>query len=168
MNSWVRLILAFIVDLLIRLVFDLGDWSPDLLLITIVFLTMTRPVGEAYFMAFISGLLWDAVFLDLIGMHAILFLVVSVCAAQLRSLIWGQYAVSRLFLGVLFSGSTRFFEVIFWLSALDYEVPVEVSQQYIVTGAVVSGIVFMLIPWASRAVPQQTGKDVAVFGRQFG
>ncbi len=165
MNAWVRLILAFFIDISIRVFLMPGEWAPDLLLITIVYITMTRPVGEAYFMAFISGLIWDILFLDLLGMHAILYLIASMCAAKLRALIWGQYAISRLILGVLFSGAVRFLEVIFWLSAFDFGMPAAISQQYIAAGAVVTGIVFMLIPWVARTAPQRTGSDVPVFGR---
>lgn len=167
MNAWVRLLLALFIDLLIRSVFNLQQWSPDIVVITLVYLTMTRPAGEAYFMAFLCGLVWDAVFLDLLGMHSILFLLASVGAVRLRTLIWGQYAVSRLILGFIFSGGVRFFEVIFWLSTLDYDVQIQASQQYVFYGAVVSGLLFMFIPWNRRSVSQKTEEGVLMYGRTF-
>lgn len=176
MNAWVRLLIALLIDIFFRVVINPfgvfagnpGYWCPDLLLITIVYITMTKPVGEAYVMAFLSGLVWDAIFLDLFGLHALLFLLASICTSRLRSLIWGQYAISRLFLGVIFSGSVRFFEVIFWLSSsLDQEIPVSAAQRYIVSGAIVSGILFMLIPWAVKTVTHRTGQGVQVYGRHM-
>lgn len=176
MNAWVRLIIAFLIDILIRILFNpfgifadnSAHWCPDLLLITVVYITMTKPVGEAYFMAFFSGLVWDAVFLDIFGLHALLFLLASISASRLRSLIWGQYAISRLFLGVIFSGGVRFFEVIFWLSSsLDQALPVHVAQQYILSGAIVSGVVFMMIPWAVKTVSNRTGQGVQMYGRHM-
>jgi rod shape-determining protein MreD len=175
MNAWLRILIACLVDLLIRIIFNPfglfaatpAHWAPDLLLITIVYITMTKPIGEAYFIAFLSGLVWDAVFLEvLFGTHALLFLTASICASRLRSLIWGQYAVSRLFLGVIFSGSVRFFEVIFWLSSsLEQDIPVSVAQHYILSGSITSGLVFMLIPWAVKTVSQRTGRGVQMYGR---
>ena len=165
MNAWIWLLIALVVDLLIRILCNFGVWSPDILLITLIYLSMTRPVGEAFFMAFLSGLLWDTFFLDILGMHAMLFLLAVMGAAKLRSLIWGQYAVSRLLLGVFFSGTVRFAEVIFWLSMLDYEMPVSVPQRYIITGAVVTGLVFMLNPLQSRTVSGREIQEINVFGR---
>lgn len=166
MNAWVRLITAISIDLIIRIVIDPQHWSPDILIIAIVYLTMTCPVGEAYFMAFSSGLVWDLIFFDILGMHAVLFLLASVSAAQLRTIIWGQYAVSRLLLGFIFSGGVRFFEMIFWLSSTDLKIPVETAQHYIVTGAIVTGFAFMLIPWSTRSLPQRTEQGIKVYGRR--
>lgn len=166
MNAWVRLFTVLFIDIIIRIVFDLQHWSPDFLVIAVVYITMTSPVGEAYFMAFLSGLVWDLIFLDMFGMHAILFLSASMCAARLRTLIWGQYAVSRLFMGFIFSGGVRFFEVLFWLSSSDLRTPVEIAQQYIISGAIVTGVVFMLIPWNMRRVQTRTEQGIRVYGNR--
>lgn len=153
MNAWVRLLGALLFDALFRILFDLGSWTPDLLLLAIIYITMTRPLGEAYFMAFLSGIVWDAMFLDIIGTHAFLFVMTALLVSRLRMLIWGQYAISRLFLGFLFSGIVRFGEVIFWLSILEYELPIEVPKNYILHGALVTGFVFLCIPWQMHIHP---------------
>ncbi len=152
MRIWPRFLFVYFLDLLIRILFGLGPWNPDLFLLFLIYATYTCPLGEAFFLAFLGGILWDGAFLDFIGMHSCLFVCAAMITSKLRPLLWPQYAISRLILGVFLSAVVRFGETIFWLSYLDYEIPFASPQQYILAGAVVTGLCFMFYPWQSRPI----------------
>lgn len=153
MTSLFIAVIAYFLDLSMRTLFVLGPWTPDILLLAVGYTALTRPRGEAYALAFIAGLAWDATLLDHIGLHSILYLFAVAFTVKLRSLLWAQYAVSRLVIGFLVCMSVRFGEVILWLSFLGYEVPLAASEQYIVWGPLVTGLLFAATPW--RPAPIQ-------------
>lgn len=167
MNPWFRVMGAFGLDILIRILFDPGEWTPDLLLIAIVYAAMTRPPGEAYFIAFAMGLLWDALYVEIPATHAFLFVIAAMIAARLRALVWGQYAITRLLLGFGFSAVVRFGEVIFWLSILDYEVPLDMPRRYILGGAAATGLLFLAIPWTVERKPPAAKFQTARAGERL-
>lgn len=155
MNSimtWVIVGVVFFFDLLARIFLGLGYYSPDLLLLALIYVALLRPVGEAYCLAFAAGFCWDAVFLDHMGLHSFLFVLAVMLTARLRKLLWAQYAVSRLVMGILVCGLVRFGEVIFWLSNLDNETPISMSQRYVVSGALITGLFFFILPWYSKPI----------------
>lgn len=163
MNTWIILFSAYLADLAVRILFDPGAWSPDILLLSIGYITLTSPLGEAYFMAFLAGMLWDGTFLDFMGMHSFLFVLATMLIARFRSLLWAQYAISRLFIGFILAGMVRFGETIFWLSNMGYEIPVHIPQGYVLKGAIITGICFMLCPWPSRPIRLSTKSPQTVF-----
>ena len=111
---------GFLLDLLARVVFNGGIWSPDILLLAIVYVTLTRPLGEAYCLAFAAGLAWDAVYLDVLGLHSFLYVLAGMSLIRLRKMLLAQYAVSRLLIGSLACGLVRFGELLL-ASNLDYD-----------------------------------------------
>lgn len=143
---------GFLLDLLVRVVFNGGIWSPDILLLAVVYVTLTRPAGEAYCLSFAAGLAWDAVYLDVLGLHSFLYVLAGMSLIRLRKMLLAQYAVSRLLIGSLACGLVRFGEVIFWLSNLDYDIPVSLPQRYVLAGVLATGLVFALTPWPRRPV----------------
>jgi len=152
MKYWAIVISAYLADIAIRVFIQPREWSPDLLLLAILYVTLSAPLGEAYFIALVSGLFWDGAFLDFYGMHSFLFVLAAMLTARLRPLLWVQYAVSRLLLGFLLSALVRFGETIFWLSNMEHPLPLAWPQRYILAGALASGICFMLFPWRSRPI----------------
>lgn len=155
MNSlltWIVVVAVFLVDIATRIFFQLGWYSPDLLLLALVYVTLLRPVGEAYCIAFVAGFVWDAVFLDHAGLHSFLFVIAVMFTARLRQLLWAQYAVSRLVMGILVCVLVRFGEVIYWLSNLDNAVPISMPQHYILSGAITTGLFFFILPWYSKPI----------------
>jgi rod shape-determining protein MreD len=136
-------LIALFTDILIRTFFNLENWSPDILLIAVLYIGLTRPMGEAYLLAFFAGLVWDIVYLDITGLHAFLFVLATMIIGKLRRVFWAQYAISRLFMGFVLSCLVRFGEVMFWLSNLDTKVPVEMAKEYILFGPIVTGFVFL-------------------------
>ncbi len=154
---------AFFADLSIRIVFDLGGWSPDLLLLSILYLSLICPLGEAYTLAFLAGLCWDAAFMDVMGTHAFLFVLAAMLAIKMRMVFGAHYAVSRLVMGILIGAMVRFGEVIIWLSHLDSEIPVSMPRQYILAGSIVTGVIFSLLPWRTRPVRLPSRSPMTVF-----
>ncbi|HXK94071.1 MAG TPA: rod shape-determining protein MreD [bacterium] len=146
------LLAGFFLDLLARVAFNAGIWSPDLLLLAVVYVTLTRPLGEAYCWAFAAGLAWDAVYLDVLGLHSFLYGLAGMSLVRIRKMFLAQYALSRLLIGSLAGGLVRFGEVIFWLSNLDYEIPVSWPQRYVLAGLLATGLGFALTPWPRRPV----------------
>ncbi|MBD3267596.1 rod shape-determining protein MreD [bacterium] len=136
-------ITALFMDIAIRTFLDLGVWSPDLLLMAILYLGLTRPLGEAYLLAFFLGLAWDIIYLDITGLHGFLFVLATMMTGKLRRLFWAQYAISRLFIGFVVTCLVRFGEIMFWLSNLDTKVPVSMPERYILYGPIVTGICFL-------------------------
>ncbi len=152
MTRWLAVIGIFFIDLALRIFFGLGSSSPDLLLLSLIYITLNRPVGEAYCLAFAAGFCWDAVFLDQMGLHAFLYVFAVMITARLCKILWAQYAVSRLVMGVLICGLVRFGEVIFWLSNLDNDVPIAMPERYVLSGAIITGVVFFLLPWYTKPI----------------
>ncbi|RJP32811.1 MAG: rod shape-determining protein MreD [Candidatus Omnitrophota bacterium] len=146
MISMIIFIITFFGDLIVRIVLNPGAWSPDLLLLSVLYITLNRPLGEAYLYAFLAGLCWDSVFFEIPGTHSLLFILAAMITAKLRLVIWAQFSISRLVIGVLAVVFVRFGEVIFWLSYLEYEIPLILPYKYILYGSIVTGICFMIYP----------------------
>ncbi len=140
------LIVAFILDLFIRIVFNLGMLSPDIFLLSVLYITLTRPTGEAFLYAFVAGLIWDITFYDIPGTHSLLYILAVMLTTRLRSVLWAQFSVSRFIIGVLLTAFVRFGEVIFWLSYLEYDIPVSMPYSYIFSGALITGLCFIIFP----------------------
>lgn len=158
--------LTFFADLAARAFFGLSGYNPDLLLLALIYITLIRPVGEAYCIAFVAGFCWDAAFLDHMGLHSFLFVLAAMVTARLRQLFWAQYAVSRLVIGVLVCGLVRFGEVIYWLSNLDNDVPISMPQRYVLSGAIVTGALFFLLPWYSKPIDLPRRSPLTVFAER--
>jgi rod shape-determining protein MreD len=135
-------LIALLTDIFVRTFFDLGLWNPDLLLIAILYIGLTRPLGEAYAIAFGFGLIWDIIYVDITGLHAFLFVLACMIIGKLRRVFWAQYAISRLFMGLVLCCLVRFGEIMFWLSNLDTNVPVSMPKQYIIYGSIITGLCF--------------------------
>ena len=135
-------LVAFVLDTLVRIFFQFGSWSPDLLLISILYVGLTRPLGEAYGIAFLFGLLWDVAYLDITGLHAFLFVVSTLIIGKLRRVFWAQYSISRLFMGFMLCSLVRFGEIMFWLSNQEGQVSIWVPKEYILNGAIVTALCF--------------------------
>ncbi|MDX9752849.1 MAG: rod shape-determining protein MreD [bacterium] len=143
---------SFFIDLLIRQFSPFGVWNPDILLIAVMYIGLTRPLGEAYVLAFCVGLLWDTVYLDIPGMHSFLFILATMIIGKMRRVFWAQYAVSRLLMGFSLSCLVRFGEVMFWLSNLDGKIPVVLSKHYILYGPLITGLCFFFF-FPTRSKP---------------
>ncbi len=168
MRFMLILVTAFFTDLLIRILFDPGRWSPDLLLLSVLYISLNRPLGEAYLYAFLAGVLWDGAFYEIQGTHALLFVLTTMIIARLRLLIWAQFSLSRLLLGILACIFVRFGEVIFWLSYLEYDIPVTLAYRYVLSGAVITGICFMLYPLffsPFQSMMQRNSQPMVLLGR---
>lgn len=152
MASVMILALSFLVNFGLRALVNLDPWTPDILLISITYIALTRPQGEAYVMAFAAGLVWDVALLDHIGSHSLLFIAAVAATTKIKSLLWAQYAVSRLVIGYAITVLVRFGEVIFWLSFLGNSIPFASSERYILWGPVVTGVLFALMPWRKTPI----------------
>ena len=153
MRYWLWMTGILFGDLSIRIFFNLGIWSPDIVLLAVIYSALTRPLGEAFLMAFVMGIFWDAVFVDLMGMHSCLYLLAVMIVARIRVLFWAQFSISRLFIGMLVCGLVRFGEVIFWLSNFNNTgVSIQKMEAYILSGAVTAGVCFYLFPWSSPPI----------------
>ncbi len=159
MKYWLQMTGIFLGDLSIRIFFNWGIWTPDIVLLAVIYSALTRPMGEAYLLAFIMGIFWDAVNVDLMGMHSCLYLLMVMIVARIRVLFWAQFSISRLFIGMLLCGLVRFGEVIFWLSNFNTGVSIQQMEAYILAGAIVAGICFYLFPWSSPPI-QLPERDV--------
>ncbi len=153
MASGFIVVICYAVNLSLWAIFTANPWAPDLLLLAILYIALTRPRGEAYVIAFCAGLLWDATLLDQMGSHSLLFIAAVAAASKMRSILWAQYAISRLVMGYTLTMAIRFGEVIFWLSFLGNEVPFSSPERYVLWGPVVTGALFALLPW--RVAPIQ-------------
>lgn len=156
-------LISFFADLLIRQFLPLGVWSPDILLMAVLYVGLTHPLGEAYVLAFFMGLLWDTVYLDITGLHSFLFILATMIIAKLRRVFWAQYAISRLLMGFALSCLVRFGEVMFWLSNLDGRIPVAMSKHYILYGPIITGLCFFFFfPTRSKPleISQRTPKTI--------
>ncbi|MDP8246111.1 MAG: rod shape-determining protein MreD [Candidatus Hinthialibacter antarcticus] len=153
MASALIVVLGFGLNYGLRALLSLDPWTPDILLMAVAYLALTRPRGEAYVMAFAAGLLWDLALLDHIGSHSLLYIAAVAAAVKMKSILWAQYAVSRLVMGYVLTVFVRFGEVIFWLSFLGNEIPFSYSEYYILWGPLVTGVLFAIVPW--RATPIQ-------------
>ncbi len=150
--AWILAVVVFFLDISLRIFFGLGPASPDILLLALLYITLKYPVGEAYCIAFLSGFSWDTVFMDNLGLHSFLFVIAAMITVRLCRLIWVQYAISRLVIGAAACGLVRFGEVIFWLSNLDQNAPIYMPERYIITGAIVTGVIFFLMPWRTTPI----------------
>lgn len=161
---WLTLLFgALLTDLVLREVFLFEDLAPDVLLCGVLFLTLRRPLGEAYTLAFISGMVWDVIYLDPLGMHAFLFVGAAMITTQLKTILWARFVISRFFIGFLMSAAVRFGEVIFWLSIPGNEVPLAVIQGYIISGALTTGVLLACIPWQSKPIQLSKPSPQVVF-----
>jgi len=165
-SIWLAIVAVFLLDISLRIFLRLGVWSPDLLLLSLLYVAFIRPLGEAFCMAFLAGFCWDAVYLDHMGLHPFLFVLAVMVTARLCKFLWAQYAVSRLLMGFLACGLVRFGEVIYWLSNLDYNVPISLPERYIISGALISGVVFFLTPWYSKPIHLPRRNPQTVFAER--
>lgn len=159
---WVAL--AGAIDVGLRALVPMGNWHPDIMLASILYIALRRPLGEAFLLAFVFGLVWDITFLEPLGMHAFLFILAVMIASRLNAILWADYAISRFVIGFVLCGMVRFGEVIFWLSNLRYEVPFSLPQSYVLMGAVTTGIVFALIPWRTSPIQLSKPSPQVLFG----
>lgn len=158
---------AFLLDATIRTSFTLGVWSPDLLLLAALYLTLRRPLGEAYVLAFFAGLAWDILLMDPLGMHAFLFVLAAMFTAKLKTVLWARYAISRFLIGFAVCMMVRFGEVIFWLSDHGYDEPILIAQQYILHGAIVTAICFALTPWRTNPIQLSKPSPHTLFSERY-
>ena len=63
-----------------------------------------------------------------------------------------RHLPASLLIGSLACGLVRFGEVIFWLSNLDYDIPVALPERYVLAGVLATGLAFALTPWPRRPV----------------
>lgn len=165
MTPWIMLTFIMLLDLSLRVLLGLGNWSPDLLLLGIIYMSINFPLGQAYTMAFVFGLLWDAAYLDNMGLHSLLFILAVMGSNKMRQFIWAQYAVSRFVLGFVLSGTVRFGEVIYWLSNIDHRVLYDAAQNYVLSGALVTGLCFFIVSWEPLPV-QVPRKTPVMYGER--
>ncbi|MBI1390821.1 MAG: rod shape-determining protein MreD [bacterium] len=157
MASFLILAVSLMVDLSIRVFPQLGVYTPDVLLLGVIYLALRRPMGEAYLAAFLAGIAFDAVLWDHIGLHSLLYVLAAAGVLKLRTWLWAQYAISRWLIAYIIVMGVRFGEVIMWLSYLGYEVPLS-FERYVLWGPVVSGLLFAMVPW--RQSPIRLGKRI--------
>ncbi len=164
--SWLLLALVLYIDIAVRIFFGLGPWSPDLLVLAIACIALYFPLGQAYTMAFLYGMAWDAAYLDALGLHSLLFVVAVMITSRMRQILWARYAVSRLVIGFVLSACVRFGEVMYWLSNRDFEVLVSTAQTYVLYGAIVTGVCFFFLKWEPRPVQVPAKSPQVLFGER--
>jgi rod shape-determining protein MreD len=167
LTSLLLVLAAFFFDAALRTFLTLGLWSPDLLLLAVLYLTLRRPLGEAYVLAFFAGLAWDLLLMDPLGMHAFLFVLAAMFTAKLKTLLWARYAIARFVIGFLVCSLVRFGEVIFWLSDHGYDDPVLIAQQYILYGALVTGACFAMAPWRTKPIQLSKPSPHILFSERY-
>ncbi|MBN2327498.1 MAG: rod shape-determining protein MreD [Candidatus Omnitrophica bacterium] len=165
--TWIIVAAVLLLDISLRIFTGLGRFTPDLLLLALVYATLVRPLGEIYCLAFAAGVCWDVIFLDSLGLHSFLFILAVMFTSRLRQILWAHYAISRLVMGFSICGLVRFGEVIFWLSNLDKDVPVSMPEQYITSGAVISGLVFLFLPLYSKPIRIPRRSPQTVFAERY-
>lgn len=167
MKTWIIVAAVLLLDIAVRIFLGLGRFTPDLLLLSLIYAALLRPLGEIYCLAFAAGLCWDVIYLDPLGLHSFLFVMAVMFTARLRQILWAHYAVSRLVMGLVICGLVRFGEVIFWLSNLDKDVPVSMPEQYITSGAVISGLVFLFLPLYSKPIHIPRRSPQTIFAERY-